>query len=140
MLKNSEERIILNDYIENDPLSEENLDKTLKYLHEIRLLSPKKTTWIYSGFRWEQLFTLQTVNNLTVETIKTNRDIVFKDDNKSKILRKRRDIISLCDVMIDGQYIDSERDITLKFKGSKNQRVIDVKKSLEQNKVVLWEN
>lgn len=37
MLKNSEERIILNHYIENDPLSEENLDKTLKYLHEFRL-------------------------------------------------------------------------------------------------------
>lgn len=37
LLKSNEDKIIVNDYIENEPLSEENLDKTLKYLHEIRL-------------------------------------------------------------------------------------------------------
>lgn len=48
-------------------------------------------------------------------------------------------LISNCDVMVDGPYIESERDITLKFRGSRNQRLIDIKKTIEQNKIVLWE-
>ena len=40
----------------------------------------------------------------------------------------------------DGRYIDSQRDITLKWRGSNNQRVLDIRKSLEQNKVVLYCN
>ena len=47
-------------------------------------------------------------------------------------------IIKQCDVMVDGRYIDPQRDITLKWRGSSNQRVIDTRKSLEQNKVVLY--
>ena len=39
--------------------------------------------------------------------------------------------------MVDGGYIDSQRDITLKWRGSKNQRVIDVQQSLQQNKIIL---
>lgn len=128
MLKNSEERIILNDYIENDPLSEENLDKTLKYLHEIRLSCPNKTIWLYSGYCWECVFDNGWhYHPLTAEKLLTHR-------------WERQKILKLCDVMIDGQYIDSQKDITLKFRGSGNQRVIDIKKSLKQNKVVLWEN
>ena len=47
-------------------------------------------------------------------------------------------IMEYLDVIIDGQYEDSKRDITLKWRGSSNQRVIDVQKSLKQNQVVLW--
>lgn len=47
-------------------------------------------------------------------------------------------IMECLDVIIDGQYEDSKRDITLKWRGSSNQRVIDVQKSLKQNQVVLW--
>lgn len=47
-------------------------------------------------------------------------------------------ILELTDVIIDGPYIDSLRDITLQMRGSSNQRIIDVQKSLEQNKIVLW--
>ena len=45
----------------------------------------------------------------------------------------------LCDVLVDGAYIDELRDISLPFKGSSNQRIIDVKKTLEKNEVVLWQ-
>jgi anaerobic ribonucleoside-triphosphate reductase activating protein len=45
----------------------------------------------------------------------------------------------MCNVVVDGRYINELRDITLKWRGSKNQRVIDVKASFEQEKVVLWE-
>ena len=51
---------------------------------------------------------------------------------------KRRQIIKLCDVVVDGEYIDEQRDLTLKWRGSKNQRVMDVKQSIDQNKIVLY--
>lgn len=44
----------------------------------------------------------------------------------------------LANVIVDGEYIDEERDVTLKWRGSKNQRVIDVQQSLTQNKLVLY--
>ena len=51
----------------------------------------------------------------------------------------RQKIIELCDVLVDGQYIEEQRDLTLAFRGSCNQRIIDVKKSLEQNKIILYQ-
>ena len=54
------------------------------------------------------------------------------------LMAKRQAILRQCDVMVDGRYIDSQRDITLKWRGSSNQRVISVQKSLIQNKLVLY--
>lgn len=51
---------------------------------------------------------------------------------------KDLDFIKYLDVIVDGPYIDELRDVTLKWRGSSNQRVIDVKKSLELGQVVLW--
>lgn len=48
-------------------------------------------------------------------------------------------LIKNIDVVIDGEYINNLRDITLAFRGSSNQRLIDVKKSLQESKVILWE-
>lgn len=52
---------------------------------------------------------------------------------------KRKNIISECDVLIDGQYIDSQRDITLPYRGSSNQRLIDIQQSLQKGEIVLWQ-
>ena len=49
----------------------------------------------------------------------------------------RRALLELCDVLIDGPYIQSQRSLELNFRGSKNQRILDVKKSLEANRAVL---
>ena len=49
---------------------------------------------------------------------------------------KRTEIAAMCDVIIDGQYIDSQRDITLSYRGSRNQRLVDVKASLENHTIV----
>ena len=46
----------------------------------------------------------------------------------------------MCNVLVDGEYIDAERDVTLKWRGSKNQRVIDVQKSLAEDKMILYCN
>lgn len=126
------DKYIINDHVEGDPLDEKNLDKVLKLVHEIRLSCPNKTIWLYSGCTWDVIFNYETPKGL----MKRPNDEILYDYH----MFKRKEIISNCDVMIDGQYIDSQKDITLRFKGSKNQRVIDVQKSLEQNKVVLWEN
>ena len=125
-----EDKIVINDYIENDPLSEENIDKTLETVYEIRLSFPNKSIWLYSGFRWE-------------ECQPFNEDGLLKPDkfapNLQKILHKRYEVISMCNVMIDGRYIDSQRDITLKWCGSSNQRVINIQKSLQKGRIILYE-
>ena len=143
-----QDKIVINDYIENDPLSDENLDGVLDLVTEInkrynipqdivcnnnsdlnilngntdriRLSFPNKTIWLYTGYTWEQIFT---------DGVFLTRDCAGW---------KRREIVKQCNVLVDGRYIDSERDITLKWKGSKNQRVIDVQQSLQQNRIVLY--
>ena len=59
----------------------------------------------------------------------------FRFDNELK----DKEVLNYIDVLVDGQYVDELHDFTLKWRGSSNQRVIDVKQSLEQSEVVLLE-
>ena len=124
-----QDKIVINDYIENDPLSEENLDKTLENVNEIRLSFPNKSIWIYSGYLWEEC------QPFSEEGLLKGSNFA---PNLQKILKKRYEIISKCDVMVDGRYIDSQRNPSKKWAGSDNQRVIDVQQSLIKGKVVLY--
>ena len=113
-----------------EPLAEQNLDEVLSLIKEIRISFPEKTIWLYTGFEW---------NSLMAKICQPT----FPDKDFEHIIeihKKRKEIISLCNIVIDGEYIDEQRDITLKWRGSSNQRVIDVKQSLAQNKVVLYCN
>lgn len=105
-----------------DPLHENNLDEVLKLVKEIRISFPEKTIWLYTGYSYSKIFRGQLS--------------CLSQDGLNNF--KRREIIKLCDVVVDGEYIDEQKDITLKWRGSKNQRCIDVKQSLTQNKVVLY--
>ena len=125
-----QDKIVINDYIENDPLSEENLDKTLETVNRFRLSFPNKSIWIYSGYSFTELFMYD-------DQIKKNPNYLRKDI--MEIYKKRQDIIRQCTVMVDGRYIDSQRDITLKWRGSSNQKVIDLKQSLKNGEIILWE-
>lgn len=51
----------------------------------------------------------------------------------------RKQIISNCDVIVDGQYIESKRDISLPYRGSYNQRLIDIQQSLQKGEIILWQ-
>lgn len=102
-------------------LADENLDDVLDLVNEIRLLFPNKSIWLYSGFRWSEIF---------------NDGVYLTKDCSGW---KRREIVKQCTVMVDGRYIDSQRDITLHWKGSSNQRVINIQKSLSKGEIVLWE-
>jgi len=130
-----------NDYISGltltggDPLFESNLDGVLDLVteinkrynisqdtHEIRLSIPRKSIWLYTGFIWEEI-----------------RNGNMEDGLKYGEWTKRAKIITECDVLVDGKYIDSQRDLTLQYRGSKNQRLIDIQQSLQKGKIVLWQ-
>lgn len=116
----------------------ENLNDLLKLVNKIRLLLPDKKIWMWTGFKWEDIFGLQTILN---DSKITNIDIegnITLSGTALQLTHLRQQIVTQCDVLVDGQYIDSKRDITLKWRGSSNQRVIDVQKSLQQNKVIVY--
>ena len=115
-----QDKIVINDYIGNYPLSEENLDK--KIANRFRLSFPTKSIWLYSGYDYQKI--MRQLPNLATQ------------DNYN--MYKRQKIIKQCDVMVDGRYIDSQRNPAKKWAGSDNQRVICIGKSLEQNKVILY--
>ncbi len=110
-----------------EPLADENVENVLKLVNEIRISFPNKNIWIYSGYTFEEMQLLS--KGLDQESMRFN-----------KYNKMRQDILKSCDVLIDGRYIDSERDITLKWRGSKNQRVIDLKKTYQEKRIVLYKN
>ena len=114
-----------------DPLHEANLDGVLELVNEIRLSFPNKSIWLYSGYQWEECQPFNEYGLLKPDKFAPNLQ---------KILYKRYEVISMCNVMVDGRYIDSQRNPSKKWAGSDNQRVIDTRKSLEQNKIVLYCN
>lgn len=101
-----------------EPLADENLDGVLHLVDRFRLSFPNKTIWIYSGYQWSEIFN---------DGVYLTRDCAGW---------KRREIVKKCDVMVDGRYIDSQRNPSKKWAGSDNQRVILIQKSLKQGKVI----
>ena len=49
------------------------------------------------------------------------------------------EMLSLIDILVDGRFLEGQKDLTLQFRGSANQRIIDVQKSLKANQVVIWD-
>nr|DAV95086.1 MAG TPA: 4Fe-4S single cluster domain protein [Caudoviricetes sp.] len=93
---------------------------------EIRNSFPNKTIWLYTGYKFEQ------IKDAFIESKKW----LQASWKHSAIIRW--EIISNVDVLVDGEYIDEQKDLTLKWCGSRNQHVIDVKQSMAQNKMVLY--
>lgn len=116
-----------------DPLHENNLDEVLKLVKEIRISFPEKTIWLYTGFEWNEIMNYKIKADLCEDNTSFEKHI--KEDLS---MIKRKSIISNVNVLVDGEYIDEQKDLTLKWRGSKNQRVIDVKQSLAQNKTILY--
>lgn len=112
-------------FLGGECLADQNLDEVLKLVKQIRISFPEKTIWLYTGYTWEQLVYSRMPSGV-------GKEKEFLNWNR------RNEIISNIDICIDGEYVDNLKDLTLKWRGSKNQRVIDVKQSLTQNKVVLY--
>lgn len=100
-----------------EPFEPENQKALLPFIERVRAIYPNKTIWAYSGFTFEQMLTSGTHCN-TEYTQKMLENI---------------------DILVDGRFEEELKDISLKFRGSSNQRIIDVKRSLEAGKIILWD-
>ena len=116
-------------FLGGECLADQNLDGVLDLIKEIRISFPEKTIWLYTGFCW---------NDIMCSFAGLQTDCVDLDKKDIEAWEKRKKIISNVDVLVDGEYIDEQKDLTLKWRGSKNQNCIDVKQSLAQNKMVLY--
>ena len=108
-----------------EPLDKHNIEGVYLLLKEIKDKYPDKKIWLYTG---------STVKNITPKKLKSLTDCGLVETTHDY-----KDIINLCDVIVDGEYVDSLRDITLPFRGSSNQRLIDVKKTADAGEIVLYE-
>ena len=99
-----------------------NTSSDIKYYHtkfiilkKVKQIYPLKTIWMYSGFTFEEMFT---------DGVRANTEWV-------------REILKTIDVLVDGKFVEAKKDISLKFRGSSNQRILDVKQSLDRGEAVI---
>lgn len=109
-----------------EPLADENVPDVLKLVNKIRLLFPEKSIWLFTGYTWESIF-----NPVITDDFNPTRD---------NLIIKRQCIVSAVDVLVDGRFEEDKKNLSLAFRGSSNQRIIDVEQSLKQKEIVLWTN
>lgn len=100
-----------------EPFEKSNQEVLSEFLPKIKEAYPEKTIWCYTGYDFEK--------DLLTGRI-TDKEITDK-------------MLSCIDILVDGKFVEELKNLKLRFKGSENQRIIDVKKSLGENKIVLWE-
>lgn len=101
-----------------EPFEPENQRVLLPFLKKLRARFPGKDVWIYSGFTYEEL---------------TAKDSYAHCEATDEML-------SLADVLVDGRFVEAKKDITLRFRGSSNQRLIDMRLTRKLGKVTELEN
>ena len=101
-----------------EPFEPKNQKALRPFLEKVKALYPTKTIWCYTGYVLE--------TDLLNETGRAHTDDTIK-------------MLSLIDVLVDGPFIEEQKNISLRFKGSENQRIIDVPSSLKNNKTILFE-
>lgn len=97
-----------------NPIERKNISCIYDLIKEIKIKFPNKDIWLYTGWKL-------TINDFQQFYL----DMTFPNE-----------IYKMCDVIVDGPYIEEQRDITLKFRGSRNQRLIDVKETIKQGKII----
>ena len=97
-----------------EPMEIQNQRALLPLLKKVRRMYPQKDIWCYSGYLFD------------TEILKGRAHCEVTDE-----------ILSCIDVLVDGRFIEEKKNIMLKFRGSENQRIIDVKESIKQNKVII---
>ncbi len=101
-----------------EPMEYVNQQGLLPLLRRVKEQYPDKTIWCYTGYLYD-------------------RDIL---DNFCRKWEETRELLSYLDVIVDGEFVEAQKDISLRFRGSSNQRIIDVKKSQEMGRTVMWED
>jgi len=98
-----------------EPLEPENQQEVYYIMKLINEKFPQKNIWLYTGFTWEELHDPNS---------RANTDII-------------NNLLSHVDVLVDGKFINDLKDISLKFRGSSNQRIINVKETLKNKELIL---
>lgn len=101
-----------------EPFEPQNQPAVLELLRKIKQTLPDKSIWAFSGYLFD-------------------KDILSGRLGTWEITKE---YLSYLDVLVDGPFILEKKDLSLRFRGSSNQRLIDVQASLENNTVVLWED
>lgn len=96
-----------------EPFEKVNQEPLIALLEKMRSLYPKKNVWAFSGYTYETL--------------------LARDEATRKFL-------SLVDVLVDGPFVEEKKDLMLRFRGSSNQRIIDVPASLKSGNIILWQD
>lgn len=117
-----------------EPFEPQNQRALVPFLHRVREILPKKDIWAFSGSCLEEL----------QGTIPDGVPLQDGDERLSRTDHVRTEVtdemLSLIDVLVDGRFVERLKDITLDYRGSRNQRLIDMKKTLAEGKIILWEN
>lgn len=100
-----------------EPFEPQNQEALLPFVKKVKEKLPGKDIWAFSGFTLEELL----------------------DENHKKHTAYTNELLSLIDVLVDGRFEQDKKDITLRFRGSSNQRVIDLPTSIKNGTVVLWD-
>lgn len=103
-----------------DPLYRINLHDMYELITEIKNEFPTKNIWIYTGFTWEDIVS----DEYVIDT--------------EEYTTMRQAIVSMTDVLVDGEYVEQFADVNYPWAGSSNQMVINVQESLAENKIVLY--
>ncbi len=101
-----------------EPMEPENQRDLLPILQEFKEKFPDKTLWIYTGNLYEEL--------------------MGEMGESPKALPITKEILALADILVDGRFVEEEKSIGLRFRGSKNQRVIDMNRTRTEGRVVIW--
>lgn len=100
-----------------EPFEPENQKALLPFVKRVKEALPQKTIWAFSGFTYEEL----------------------KADGSHPRCDETDKLLELIDVLVDGRFVNELKNLTLRFRGSSNQRLIDMKKTLKEGHVVLLE-
>lgn len=106
-----------------EPLADENCAAVYNLLFDIKCKMPEKQIWLYTGFVIDEFLDYDS----TITEIMNIPTLFYKMGS-----------ICNCDVVVDGPYIHTLRDPSLKWRGSSNQRVIDINKTFSNKKVTLF--
>ena len=101
-----------------EPLEPQNQEALYPFVKKVRERYPNKTVWCYTGFDFDE------------------KSGELKQTQKNTAITKG--LIELFDILVDGAYIEELKDIRLKFRGSSNQRIIDVAKTLQAKESILY--
>lgn len=100
-----------------EPMEHVNQQGILPLLRQFREKLPDKSVWCFTGYDFEKDVTGRMLNEYP----------------------ETKELLSYIDVMVDGKFVEELKDLSIRFRGSSNQRIILVKESLESGQVVLWD-